>query len=79
MIQPAYYDYDYFYKNHNGKIVCFSFDSKKRVKTKTINFIKENHLESDIIKYLKTYDLKLDIINKSKKYLMYKIVDIDVD
>ncbi len=74
----AYYNYDYSYINHSNKHVCFNFESKKRVKMKVINFIKNHHQESDIIKFLKDYDLKLEVINSSKKYLMYEIKDIEV-
>lgn len=74
MILGAYNFCDYYFKNHNNKIVCYNFKSQKRVKTKVINFIKKNHHESDIIKFLKNYDLKLEKISTSKKYLMYEII-----
>lgn len=74
-MNAAYCNYDYYYINHSKKIICFNFESQKRVKTKTINFIKNNHQEADIIKFLKNYDLKLENINSSKKYLMYNIID----
>lgn len=74
MILGVYNFYDYYFKNHNNKIVCYNFKSQKRVKTKVINFIKKNHHEGDIIKFLKNYDLKLEKISTSKKYLMYEII-----
>lgn len=75
MIQPAYKFSDYHYTNHYLKIVTFKFNSKKRVKTKVLDFIKNNHQESEIIKYLKQYDLELCKLVTSKKYNHYLIID----
>lgn len=71
----AYNNYDYYYINHSNKYVCFNFESNKRVKTKVLKFIKQNHEEVKIIKFLEQYNLILEKINVSKKYIMYKIAD----
>lgn len=79
-MNAAMYAYDYFYRNHNGKYVCFNFESKRRIKTKVIEFLKYNHTcESKLNEYLADkFDLKLEKIHTSRKYIMYDIVDLDL-
>ena len=79
-MNAAMYAYDYFYRNHSGKYVCFSFESKRRIKTKVIEFLKYNHTcESKLNEYLAdNFDLKLKTIHTSRKYIMYDIVDLDL-
>ena len=79
-MNPARYAHDFFYRNHTGKYVCFSFESKRRIKTKVIEFLKYNHTcESKLNEYLADkFDLKLEKIHTSRKYIMYDIVDLDL-
>ena len=79
-MNPARYAHDYFYRNHSGKYVCFSFESKRRIKTKVIEFLKYNHTcESKLNELLADkFDLKLETIHTSRKYIMYDIVDLDL-
>lgn len=79
-MNPAMYAYDYFYRNHSGKYVCFSFESKRRIKTKVIEFLKYNHTcEAKLSEYLASrFDLKLEKTHTSRKYIMYDIVDLDL-
>ena len=79
-MNPARYAHDFFYRNHSGKYVCFSFESKRRIKTKVIEFLKYNHTcESKLNEYLAdNFDLKLKTIHTSRKYIMYDIVDLDL-
>ena len=72
----AYNSYGYYYINHNNKYVCFMFNSEKRVKTKVLKFLKEERQEGKIKNYLKTHGLDLVLTHKSKKYLMYDIIDL---
>lgn len=74
-MNAAMYAYDYFYRNHSGKYVCFSFESKKRVKIKVLEFIKNEHRDTKIKEYLKQFDLKLVLVHKSRKYIQYFILD----
>ena len=79
-MNPARYAHDFFYRNHSGKYVCFSFESKRRIKTKVIEFLKYNHTcESKLSEYLADkFDLKLEKTHTSRKYIMYDIVDLDL-
>lgn len=79
-MNPARYAYDFSYQNHSGKWVCFSFESKRRIKTKVIEFLKYNHTcEAKLSEYLADkFDLKLEKTHTSRKYLMYDIVDLDL-
>ena len=79
-MNPARYAHDYFYRNHSGKYVCFSFESKRRIKTKVIEFLKYNHTcEAKLSEYLASrFDLKLEKTHTSRKYIMYDIVDLDL-
>lgn len=76
MIGARYFS-DYYYVNHSRKCITFHFESKKRVKTKVLNFLKIEHQESKINEFLKQYDLKLEVFGKSKRYLHYKIIDVE--
>ena len=81
-MNPARYAHDYFYRNHSGKYVCFSFESKRRIKTKVIQYIKLNYKrfprsEFDIL-LADRFDLKLEKTHTSRKYIMYDIVDLDL-
>ena len=79
-MNPARYAHDFFYRNHSGKYVCFSFNSNRRIKTKVIEFLKYNHTcEAKLSEYLADkFDLKLEKTHTSRKYLMYDIVDLDL-
>lgn len=79
-MNPARYAHDFFYRNHSGKYVCFSFNSNRRIKTKVIEFLKYNHTcESRLNEYLADkFDLKLKKTHTSRKYIMYDIVDLDM-
>lgn len=79
-MNPSRYAHDFFYRNHSGKYVCFSFESKRRIKTKVIEFLKYNHTcESKLNELLADkFDLKLEKIHTSRKYIMYDIVDLDL-
>ncbi len=79
-MNAAMYAYDYFYRNHSGKYVCFSFESKRRIKTKVIEFLKYNHTcEAKLSEYLADkFDLNLKKTHTSRKYIMYDIVDLDL-
>lgn len=79
-MNPARYAHDFFYRNHSGKYVCFSFESKRRIKTKVIEFLKYNHTcEDKLSEYLADkFDLKLEKTHTSRKYIMYDIVDLDL-
>ena len=79
-MNPARYEHDFSYQNHSGKWVCFSFESKRRIKTKVIEFLKYNHTcEDKLSEYLADkFDLKLEKTHTSRKYIMYDIVDLDL-
>lgn len=81
-MNPAYGAHDFFYRNHSGKYVCFSYESKRRIKTKVIEFIKLNYkrLPHNQINNLLAdkFDLKLEKTHTSRKYIMYDIVDLDM-
>lgn len=66
---------DYSYYNHSNKIVTFNFKSNKRVKTKVLKFIKNEHQETKVNEYLNTLDLRLEKVLVSKKYIHYNIID----
>lgn len=66
---------DYSYYNHSNRVVTFNFKSKRRVKTKVLNFIKNEHQEGKINEYLNTLGLKLEKVLTSKKYVHYNIID----
>lgn len=76
MINKAFNYCDYGYVNHSGKMICFHYKSKKRVKTKVINFLKKEHQEANIIKFLKELELKLDNSVSSRRYKHYDIIDL---
>ena len=75
MINSAFNCCDYGYVNHFGKRVCFHFKSKKRVKTKVMNFLKTEHQEAKIKEYLKQLDLSLNVLADSNRYKHYDIID----
>lgn len=75
MINSAFNCCDYGYVNHFGKRVCFHFNSKKRVKTKVMNFLKAEHQEAEIKKYLSQLDLSLNVLADSNRYKHYDIID----
>lgn len=77
MINSAMSCSDYAYYNHYNKRICFHFKFEKRVKTKVIKFLKENHEESKIIKFLETLNLKLVVIGDSNRYRQYEITEED--
>ena len=66
---------DYSYYNHSNKIVTFNFKSEKRVKTKVLKFIKNEHQEGKINEYLSSLGLKLEKVLISKKYIHYNIIN----
>lgn len=66
---------DYSYYNHSNRVVTFNFKSKRRVKTKVLKFIKNEHQEGKINEYLNTLGLKLEKVLTSKKYVHYNIID----
>ena len=80
-MNPAYGAHDYYYRNHSGKYVCFSFESKRRIKTKVIEYVKLNYKRLPINQFNNIledrFDLKLVLTHKSRKYIMYDIVDLD--
>ena len=70
----AYKSSDIYYKNHNNKTITFNFNFKKRIKTKTSNFLKQNKQESDILKYCKDNNISIEKIT-SNKYIHYFLKD----
>lgn len=70
----AYKSSDIYYKNHNNKIITFNFNFKKRIKTKTSKFLKQNKQESDILKYCKDNNILIEKIT-SNKYIHYFLKD----
>lgn len=74
MITGAYAAADYVYLNNKGKRVCYHYESKKRVKGKVLDFIKNNKDIELINEFLKQFDLTLKI-NSTNRYSRRYIID----
>lgn len=77
MISPASSYVDLSYKLHNGKIVTIIYKSKKRYKTKLLNYLKVNHNINEINVKIKDYKIAIKLLGITNKYKRYEVIDIE--